>query len=44
MKKELDAKKYLLRNFDKITGTSYGEAKDEYLEKAKEMIKNFSVV
>lgn len=44
MKKELDAKKYLLRNFDKIAGTSYGEAKDEYLEKAKEMIKNFSDV
>ena len=39
VKKELDAKKYLLRNFDKIAGTSYGEAKDEYLEKAKEMIK-----
>jgi hypothetical protein len=41
-KKELDAKKYIIRNFNTLAGTSYGEAKDDHEKNASEIIKKFS--
>lgn len=41
IKNEMEAKKYILQNFPDLCNKSYGEAKDENIEKAKEIINRF---
>jgi hypothetical protein len=43
-KKELGAKKYIIRNFNNLASVSYGEAKDNHTEKALEIFKKFSKI
>ena len=41
MKNEMEAKKHLIKNFSDLNQRSYGESRDEHLDKAKEIINSF---
>jgi len=41
LKNEHEAKKSLIQNFPDLSGRSYGESRDEHIEKAKEIINSF---
>jgi hypothetical protein len=41
MKNEMEAKKHLIKNFSELNQRSYGESRDEHLDKAKSIINSF---
>ena len=41
MKNEMEAKKHLVKNFADLNQRSYGESRDEHLDKAKSIINSF---